>query len=463
MTDPPSPLVRRRRFLLWGASGLVTLSIGGVALATRIKSPRQLAAETKAPEFTALTAPVELRVLRRTVVFRGTITQSQSIPVTPTSAWNAEKVILTAAKVKPGDAPKAGQVIAEISGRPVILLAGAVPGFRDLRPGASGKDISQLQQALRSLGYQVKANEAVLGASTKAALSKLYSDIGYPVPDTGESDNRALADATAQVEAAKAALEQAQKANPPVQAAIDAANAALTQAKAKLADLQVRTGPMMPLSEVVFAARFPVRVVSAKSTIGATVTGAVVVLATGDVIAAGKLTGPADQGVAVGQPAQILVDNSGAAVPGKVSAVGVDAAAIMAAGESGGDGGQGSQGNSGQGNSSGGQGAQADFAVVIQPDAPLDAAHAGKSARMTVTVAGTAAPVLVVPVAAVTAGADSVEVLTVVDASGKRTVVAVRVGQSGDGYLEVTAVEPGALRAGDSVLLGINPAQGASR
>ncbi|WP_117214891.1 peptidoglycan-binding protein [Allorhizocola rhizosphaerae] len=463
MTDSPTPLVRRRRILLWGASGLAALSVGGVALATRIKSPRQLAAETEAPEFTLLTVPVEQRVLRKTVVFRGTITQSQSIGVSPASAWGAEKVILTGVRVKPGDVPKAGQVIAEISGRPVILLAGTVPGFRDLRPGASGKDIGQLQQALRDIGYQVKQNEGTLGPSTKNALVKLYQDIGYPVPDTGETDNRAVADARAQVEAAQTALEQAQQADPPAQAAIDAAKSALTAAKAKLAELESRTGPMLPLSEVVFVPSFPVRVVSAKTVIGGTLQGPVVVLATGDVIAAGTLTGNADQGIAVGQTAQIMVDDSSTSVPGKVSAVGADAAAIIAAGGQSNDDSN-SQGGSGQGGNSGGDdGTQAGFAVVVRADSPMDAALAGKTVRLTVTVAATSAPALVVPVSAVSAGADSVETVTVVDASGGKRVVPVRVGHSGDGYVEVTPVEAGALGVGDNVLLGINPATQGTR
>lgn len=462
MTDPTTtPLMRRRNFLLLGAGGLVLLSVGGVSLSTRIKSPRQLAAETEAPEFTVLTAPVEQRVLRSTVVFRGAITQSNSIKVSPTSAWNAETVILTGVRVKAGDTAKAGQVLVEVSGRPVILLAGSVPGFRDLRPGASGKDVSQLQQALRAIGYSVKQNESTFGPSTKAALSKLYQDVGYPAPDTGEADNRAVADARAQVQLAEQALAQAQQANPPVGTAVDVAKAVLTQARAKLADLESRTGPMLPRSEVVFVPSLPVRVVEAKSVVGRTVQGSVVVLAFGDVIAAGTLPGISDQGVAVGQPVQILTDGTAKAVPGKVFAVGADAAAIIAAGQSDESTGGNQGGGSGQGNSSGGgQGTQANFAVVVQADSPMDATLAGKSARMTVTVASTAAPALVVPVAAVSAGADSVETVTVVDASGGQRLVRVRVGQSGDGYLEVAPVEPDALRAGDNVALGVNPAQG---
>jgi HlyD family secretion protein len=450
-----SALVRRRGLLVWGAAGLAGLATGGVALSTRIKSPAQLAAESKAPDRTLLTAPVQSRILRDAVVFRGSIMQSHSISVAPTSAWNASRMLVTGVRVRPGDAVEPGQVVAEVSGRPVIVLPGAMPAYRDLRPGASGKDVAQLQQALRGLGH-LAGSEATFGASTKAALVKLYRNVGYSPADTGDGDNKAVAAVTAQVKAATAAWQRALSAAGQTSGGVEAAKAALDQAKADLAELEARTGTMLPLSEVVYAPGFPVRVVSTHGVVGWEIQGPLLVLATGDVVAGGTLAGSGTQGVASGQPAEILVSTDGRVIAGKVGAVGPDAAAVIAAGsgQSGSDrnGGNGSDANGG-GGQSGGAGAGGS-AVVVHADSPIDAKLVGQSVRISVTVAATTAPVLVVPIAAVSAGADSVATVTVADSTGTRRVVAVTVGQSGNGFVEVSAAAGYTLDAGDLVVLG---------
>jgi hypothetical protein len=444
-----SPLLRRRSLLLWAAAGLTGLSVGGVALSTLIKSPAQLAADSKAPDRTLLTATVEHRVLRDTVVFRGTITQSNSITVAPTSAWGADRVIVTGLRIKPGDVVGAGQVLAEVSGRPVVLLPGAVPAYRDLRPGATGADITQLQEALRGLGYGIDDGTR-FGPGTKAALADLYETIGFAAADTGEADNRAVAEARQQVATATQALHEAQR--QPNQSGVVAAQAALTAAQSALADLVARSGVMLPLGEVIFAPSFPVRVVSTPAVVGHEIQGALAILATGDVIAAGTIAGNDPQGVAKGQAAQVLVSSGGQTIAGSVDAAGPGAAALIAAGSTGGATGSGS--GQGSGSGSGGSGPTG-FPVVVRAESPIDPNLVGRAVRITVTVASTAAPVLVVPVSAVSAGADAQETVTVVDGAGVRRTVPVVVGQAGEGYVEVSAATGATLGPGDHVVVGV--------
>lgn len=75
-----------------------------------------------------------------------------------------------------------GEVLYWVDGKPVILLRGTVPSYRDLSWGMSGADVEQLNAALVSLGY---ANESALdpesdyfGRATYYALRKFQAHYG---------------------------------------------------------------------------------------------------------------------------------------------------------------------------------------------------------------------------------------------------------------------------------------------
>src|SRR5690242_10065795 len=77
---PVSGRLRRRRVILIVVIGVAVIaSIGGLLISTRIKSPAQQAAETKAPGLTRLTAPVQDTVIRNTVQADGLITKPPQI------------------------------------------------------------------------------------------------------------------------------------------------------------------------------------------------------------------------------------------------------------------------------------------------------------------------------------------------------------------------------------------------
>ena len=78
----------------------------------------------------------------------------------------------------------------------------------------------------------------------------------------------------------------------------------------------------------------------------------------------------------------------------------------------------------------------------------------GLDVRLTVTAAQTDGNVLVVPVSAVSAAADGDTTVTVQDATGRLRRVGVQAGESGDGFVAVSPVEAGTLKAGDRVVVG---------
>lgn len=188
--DETSVEYRPARRRLWAVVTLVgvcvVMSVGGVALTGVVRSPAEAATETGPPAADVLTAAVERRVLVDTVVTRGQVAAAQSLDVTVagTGGKDTVKTVVTKLPVKVGDSLKAGQVLAEISGRPLFALPGKVPVYRDLRPGSSGHDVQQLQEALKTVGYPVKGDAAgKFGAGTKAAVSSFYRSLGYdPLP-----------------------------------------------------------------------------------------------------------------------------------------------------------------------------------------------------------------------------------------------------------------------------------------
>jgi hypothetical protein len=122
-----SRLARRQRVVVVGAFALTLASMGGLAASTLVKSPAQLAADTAAPAPNVLTAPVVHSVLTSTVILRGDFAPGGLFQVTPTSvaatAGNpgGGPLIVTGTPVAQGASISPGQVVVEVSGRPVCL------------------------------------------------------------------------------------------------------------------------------------------------------------------------------------------------------------------------------------------------------------------------------------------------------------------------------------------------------
>ena len=144
-------------------------------------------------------------------------------------------------------------------------------------------------------------------------------------------------------------------------------------------------------------------------------------------------------------PAEIMLSANGGVQRGRVTAVGEEAAAMLASGQSGT-----AEGGS-QGQESGV--VQSGYPVVVAADEPLDPAYVGDSVRLSVVVASSGEPALVVPVAAVYAGGDGATSVRVLQADGTQRTERVTVGSSGDGYVEIVS-GAGAVRAGDRVVVG---------
>lgn len=125
------------------------------------------------PEPAVVTAPVERRVLEDTVVTRGTIAMTDVVSI-PLPSLDAARPVVTSIAVAPGGQVDEGQKVASVSGRPVIVLEGAFPMFRDISPGIEGEDVAQLQESLTRLGLYEGKIDGTFGWATQRAVRDLY-------------------------------------------------------------------------------------------------------------------------------------------------------------------------------------------------------------------------------------------------------------------------------------------------
>ncbi|MFT3887323.1 MAG: peptidoglycan-binding domain-containing protein [Arachnia sp.] len=168
------------------AAIMVVLALGAWLGATLTTTPREAALKAEAPPPSMIVAQVESRTVTQEIVTRGTVRADRTVSAlaghTPAGATLA---VVSQPLPQRGDTFEAGAAVAEISGRPVILLAGTVPMYRPLGPGATGPDVTQLQEALRALGQEVGDPKGSFGETTLAAARALYADAGYELPPEG--------------------------------------------------------------------------------------------------------------------------------------------------------------------------------------------------------------------------------------------------------------------------------------
>ncbi|OKI66665.1 hypothetical protein [Streptomyces sp. MJM1172] len=496
--------MRGRRGVFGVVGGAVLMAAGALLATAVVKSPAQLAAEAGPPAQGVLTAEVERRVLAETVVTRGTVVADQSVTVAPPG-------VVTKLPLKAGDPVAAGRLLAEVSGRPVFALRGAVPMYRDLVPGATGDDVAQVQAALRELGHGTGRDpKGVFGPGTKAALADLYRAVGYaPLPalKDGPATVKAARDA---VRAARWALEDTE--TPPEPAAPDpssptapppgppgtpkapsapppgtpaptgkpagagagagagsgaGAGAGSGAGKGAGAEAGAGKGVRRERERALEALREAQEgLAAAEAADGPMLPAAEAVFLRGFPARVGAVA--AQVGATVSGP--VLTLSAGELVveaylkddkrqllrPGMPVVISSElagsdtrgAVAVVAAERS---------------PAPQPPGGDLGYRMVVRAGQPLPAGFAGQDVRLTVESAATDGEALVVPVTAVSVGADGRTVVTARAADGTQRRVEVRTGTSGDGFIAVTPARPADLAPGTKVVIGTAPGAAAPR
>lgn len=100
-----------------------------------------------------------------------------------------DRLVVTRSVARPGDRIRPGDLVAEVSGRPVMAVPRRMPLYRDLTFGSSGADVRALQRMLSGLGYTVDAEDR-LGNLTMDAVARWYADAGYRLEGRGLREKR---------------------------------------------------------------------------------------------------------------------------------------------------------------------------------------------------------------------------------------------------------------------------------
>ena len=423
-----SRLTRRRRVLLGVGIAAALIAVGGLIGASFVKSPQQLAADTAAPPPTVTTAAVVSQVLTSSVQMRGVVypaaqydvyasaPSSSSSPGLATGSSSSATgsstggVYISKLKVAVGDTITSGEELAEIDGEPLFALAGKVPAWRDLTPGESGPDVTELQRALASLGYYDSGDTpGYFGPATEYAVSLYYGHLGYTAPSSGgvpAADVVFLPSLPATVVAVNGATGE-QPGQPFLELAARGSLALTGELPPAYAG-QVKSG--------------------LKVTIYDEVTG---------IHAAGTVT---DLGTATTTvPTGTVVDIGS----GSGSAGSSESGSSASTGSS----------SSSSSSSTGSSGVTPFIPLTVRPSRPLASALNGENVLVTVETGQTEGPVLTVPVAAIVTTASGTSYVTVRGAHGKQTDVPVTPGISENGYVQVTPVKSGALAAGEHVVV----------
>lgn len=195
---------------------------GGMVLSTRIISPTQAAADAAPPDPEPIAVPVERRVISNEVIARGDGTFADPQEITVMTGDSSDPAVVTGRVPEVGSEVQAGTVAMEVTGRPVIVLPGEIPTYRDLGWGMSGVDVRQLKAALAALGIDPGDRDSdVYDERTAEAVTALYAQVGYPAPTPSAE--------------ARSAWEAAQEEERVAEDAVIEASAVLAEASAGLA------------------------------------------------------------------------------------------------------------------------------------------------------------------------------------------------------------------------------------
>jgi hypothetical protein len=223
------------------------MAVVGWTAATMINNPDDVRRAEPTPSL--ITEEVVSTVLESAVVGRGDVVESERVTVTLTGEVGlgpdqSGQSVYTGRLARAGDEVAEGNVLAEISGRPVFVLQGEIPMYRALAPGTEGTDVEQLELALERLGHFDGAPDERYDAATEAAVERLYAELGYAPIDSGTGTIGGELDmAEAAVTEAEAALAEAEAAREiastgPTEGEVLSAEAAVLTAERELANAE---------------------------------------------------------------------------------------------------------------------------------------------------------------------------------------------------------------------------------
>jgi len=200
----------RKRLFLAVVAVAVAFGAGGYLLGQQLESPEDARAVVAAPEPSLIAVPVASEALSNDVVVRGDAEFEGAVDLVldATLGDGASRVVTGRVPEIDTDVIE-GDVVIEVSGRPVFVLEGDLPGFRDFKPGLDGDDVLQLEIALQRLGFLSVEPDRLYGSATEDAIVSMYEAAGYEPRAESEGEEAQIKAAEKAVEAARTQLANA--------------------------------------------------------------------------------------------------------------------------------------------------------------------------------------------------------------------------------------------------------------
>lgn len=177
---------RHRKTFLSFLTALLLL-IGGLAagyrLASSVRSPEQIAANAAPPPRSLVTAAVTNKDLTTEVRQFASVIPGTGVSLPPPAGAISASSVVTHVAVAVGGSLTEGDLIADISGQPLVAAALPFPMYRDLVVGDMGPDVVQLAEFLKRQGHLTKEYTSISPADETLvrASSEFWTKRGYPL------------------------------------------------------------------------------------------------------------------------------------------------------------------------------------------------------------------------------------------------------------------------------------------
>jgi len=200
----------RKRLFLAVVAVAVAFGAGGYLLGQQLQSPEDARAVVAAPEPSLITSPVKSTALSNDVVVRGDAEFEGAVDLVLDAALGDGASRVVTGRVPAIDTlVNEGDVVIEVSGRPVFVLEGDLPTFREFKPGLEGDDVLQLETALARLGHLTVEPDRLYGSATEDAIAAMYESVGYEARAESEGEEAQIKAAEQAVESSRTALADA--------------------------------------------------------------------------------------------------------------------------------------------------------------------------------------------------------------------------------------------------------------
>ena len=203
-------MTSRKRLFLVVVAIAVAFGAGGYLLGQQLESPEDARAEVAAPEASLIAVPVEATALSNDVVVRGDAEFEGAVDLElDTALGDGSSRVVTGRVPEIDTEVNEGDVIIEVSGRPVFVLGGDLPTFREFKPGLEGDDVLQLETSLARLGFLTVDPDRLYGSATEDAIAAMYEEAGYEPRAASDGEEAQIKAAEQAVESARTSLANA--------------------------------------------------------------------------------------------------------------------------------------------------------------------------------------------------------------------------------------------------------------